>query len=161
MSPERRARAELLRLEQEIRAHLVAMDRQRERIDLFASERGNHIEPVARWSALAVALHAYYCAVESALTRVARTIEGNLPSGSDWHRDLLRSMSLDLSDVRPAIISPETQASLARLLSFRHFFRHAYSVDFDADQLSDHARRVLAGHSRLVAELSLFADSLA
>jgi len=161
VSPELRAKAELRRLEREIRSDLDAMQRQRERIEDFSIAGGREIEPVARWSTLAVALHAYFGAVESALTRVARTTEGSVPSGAEWHRELLRSMSFELRDVRPAIISPETQSDLARLLSFRHFFRHAYAVDFDGDRLCEHAARVLRGHDRLVAELTVFADSLA
>ncbi len=36
----------------------------------------------------AVALHHAYGAIESALARVARTIDAGLPDGADWHQGL-------------------------------------------------------------------------
>jgi hypothetical protein len=52
VSPELRAKAELRRLEREIRSDLDAMQRQRERIEHFSIAGGREIEPVARWSTL-------------------------------------------------------------------------------------------------------------
>ncbi len=85
----------------------------------------------------AVALHHAYGAVESALLRVARLLEGDAPQGPDWHQALLGSMALDIDGVRPAVLSVDSRDDLRRLLSFRHFFRHAYSVRLDADRLTE------------------------
>lgn len=73
----------------------------------------------------AVALHHAYGAVESALIRVARLLEGEAPTGPDWHQTLIAAMALEIEGVRPPVLSPDTLAGLRRLLSFRHFFRHA------------------------------------
>lgn len=83
----------------------------------------------------AVALHHAYGAVESALSRAARTIDGGLPEGADWHQALLESMTLDIESVRPAVLSAESVALLRPLLAFRHFFRHAYAASWDAERL--------------------------
>ncbi len=85
---------------------------------------------------IAVCLHHAYGAVEAALTRVARLLEGSVPQGSDWHQQLLHTMTLDIPSVRPAILDPETAELLRKLLGFRHFFRHAYAVSWDAEQLA-------------------------
>ena len=37
------------------------------------------------------------------MVRVARHPEGDVPEGGDWHQALLRSMSLDIKGVRPAL----------------------------------------------------------
>jgi hypothetical protein len=83
----------------------------------------------------AVALHHAFGAVEAALARVARFLEGSAPEGPDSHRALLEAMALEIPEVRPAVLSPSSLVLLRRLLGFRHFFRHAYAVSFDAKQL--------------------------
>lgn len=83
----------------------------------------------------AVALHHGYGAIESALERVARTLEGTLPVGRDWHVSLLESMSLDIEGVRPRVLSVESLRLLRGLLAFRHFFRHAYAVTLQPPRL--------------------------
>jgi hypothetical protein len=84
----------------------------------------------------AVALHHGYGAIESALARVARALEGSLPSGRDWHTALLESMALDIEGVRSRVLSDESLRLLRSLLAFRHFFRHAYAVALEAPRLA-------------------------
>jgi hypothetical protein len=82
----------------------------------------------------AVALHHGYGAAESAMARLAKTF-GTEPTGGNWPRALLESMALPVPGVRPAILSPVVLPLLRDLLSFRHFFRHAYAVPLDAVRL--------------------------
>lgn len=72
-----------------------------------------------------------------------------------------------MPDLRPAILEPGTARELARLLSFRHFFRHAYAVELDRGELESHRARVAAVHrairdslSRTVAHLRSTMDAL-
>jgi hypothetical protein len=83
----------------------------------------------------ALAAHHAYCAIESALERLARTIEGSVPEGPDWHQALLDSMALEIPGIRPALVSAESLRLLHRLLAFRHFLRHAYAVPLDRARL--------------------------
>lgn len=101
----------------------------------------------------AVALHHGYGAVESALERVARSIEGTLPVGRDWHVALLESMSLDIEGVRPRVLSPESLRLLRGLLAFRHFFRHAYAVTLQAPRLEVLREDMLALRPELEQDL--------
>jgi hypothetical protein len=71
----------------------------------------------------AVALHHAYGSVESILLRVARHVDGDVPSGGDWHQELLHAMGLAIEGIRPAVLSRESVSALRELLSFRHFFR--------------------------------------
>jgi len=107
---------------------------------------------------LAVRLHAWYTALESILERIARTVEGSLPGGPASHRDLLHGMSLDLPDIRPAVIDPGRLSDLFSLLAFRHFFRHVYAVDLDEVQLREHAVRLLHVHPQVLSDLTAFLD---
>lgn len=105
---------------------------------------------------VAVELHRYYTALESAFERIARTVDGHMPSGEGWHRDLLRQMSLPLHGARDAVVSAEVSGDLSHLLSFRHFFRHAYAVEFDASRLDEHRERVARVHPHVKAGLEGF-----
>lgn len=67
-----------------------------------------------------------YGAVESALERVARSVEGGLPTGRDWQVALLESMALDIEGVRPRVLSQES-----RPLRGSGIFRHAHAVSLE------------------------------
>jgi len=92
----------------------------------------------------AVALHHAFGAVEAALSRVARLLEGSVPEGPDSHRALLEAMALEIPEVRPVVLSQASLSLLRRLLGFRHFFRHAYAVSFDEAQLEALRRDAVA-----------------
>jgi hypothetical protein len=109
----------------------------------------------------AVALHHAYCAVEAILDRVARMLEGSLPGGADWYVALLETMSLDIEGVRPAVLSQSSLPLLRRLLSFRHFFRHAYSTALDAERLSALRQDALDLGPMLEKDLARLDDYLA
>ena len=102
----------------------------------------------------AVALHHAYGAIDSALSRIARSIDDGIPEGPEWHQALLHVMSLAVDGVRPAVLSVGAHVLLQRLLGFRHFFRHAYAIDFDGARLHD-----LRGDA--AAALALLTDDFA
>ncbi|MEZ4265730.1 MAG: hypothetical protein R3F39_05075 [Myxococcota bacterium] len=104
----------------------------------------------------AIAPHAAYCAVEALLARVLRTVDGSIPDGPEWPRELLLAAGLTIPDIRPPLLSPAVVTDLQRLLGFRHFFRHAYAVELDPTQL--HATREVA--RRVAAPLSADLDGL-
>jgi len=85
--------------------------------------------------AIAGYLHHFYTGVETIHQRIAQTLEGDVPSGSQWHRELLTDMSIELPDVRPRVISNETKDSIHEYLSFRHVFRHGYALKLDWSRL--------------------------
>jgi hypothetical protein len=109
----------------------------------------------------AVALHHGYGAIESALERVARSLEGSLPAGRDWHVALLENMSLDIEGVRPRILSDESLRLLRRLLAFRHFFRHAYAVSLEAPRLEMLRADILTSWSSLEKDFDVLDAHLA
>jgi hypothetical protein len=109
----------------------------------------------------AVALHHGYGAIESALERVARSVEGGLPMGRDWHVALLESMALDIEGVRPRVLSPESLRLLRTLLAFRHFFRHAYAVSLEVPRLEALRADMLALRAPLERDLDALDEHLA
>ena len=69
-----------------------------------------------------------YGAMEAALERIARAMEGLNPSTDRWHQHLLAQMFLPMLGLRPAVIPEELRPALRELLGFRHLLRHAYAT---------------------------------
>jgi hypothetical protein len=53
-------------------------------------------------------------------------------------------MSLEIEGIRPAVLSAQAAVYLRQLLSFRHFFRHAYSLHLDPHRLDELRKVALA-----------------
>ena len=87
-------------------------------------------DPVAV-AAAALYLQNLYTAVEELLRRVAVELDGSVPAGEDWHRDLLGQMTLDVPGVRPRVVDQTLHPDLDLLQRFRHVVRHAYAQDYD------------------------------
>lgn len=102
----------------------------------------------------AVRLHRYYTAIETVLERIERAFAA-VPTGADWHAELLEGAALHLPDVRPAILPPAVVGELRELLKFRRFFRHAYAVELDATRLL--ALTVIVARARAEVDVSLAA----
>lgn len=109
----------------------------------------------------AVALHAWFTALESALERVGRTLDRTVPAGPRSHVTLLAQCAVEVPGVRPALYAAEHLRDLEELLKFRHFFRHAYDVQLDPVLLEAEARRVARLHPQLSASLDAFDQFLA
>jgi len=86
-------------------------------------------------SALAGMLHSFYSGIENIFKRICIELRGSLPVGLSWHRDLLDLMS-EPEGVSTPIVSMELRWRLEEYLKFRHFFRQAYSFQFEWDKLS-------------------------
>lgn len=87
-------------------------------------------------TAMATVLHSFYNGVEKIFEIIGKEIDGELPTGIKWHRDLLIQMSR-MSDSRNWIISGDLLDKLNGYLGFRHFYRHAYSFQLKWEKLKD------------------------
>ena len=76
-------------------------------------------------------LHDFYCAMENALARVAPVLNGALPAGKAWHRELLEAVVLDLPGVRPAVLSRQVARRIEEYLRFRHRYRQSYAYELE------------------------------
>ena len=124
----------LLRLHAEILADLRAV----EGVAAKALEvRGKGGEQADEKSSMALAgfLHHFYTGLESIFERIALAFEGSLPQGPRWHRDLLRSMTVEIPRVRPVVLREESLILLEEFLGFRQIFRHAYALPLDRSRL--------------------------
>jgi enamine deaminase RidA (YjgF/YER057c/UK114 family) len=96
---------------------------------------GLSADDIVRMESVAYQLHNFYNAVEDLLMLIAAHFENNIANSAQWHSALLKRMMQDIPDVRPAVLSLETFTALNGLRGFRHFFRQAYEVPLNYDQL--------------------------
>lgn len=76
-------------------------------------------------------LHGFYAGVERIFEDIARNLDEAVPTGADWHRDLLLQMSASIDRIRPAVISQETRFCLEEYRGFRHVVRNVYTFNMN------------------------------
>jgi len=97
-----------------------------ENIDATLAELALIVKPdkavysTAELAAIATFLHNFYNGIENILKRMLALSKKKAKEGADWHRNLLKI------SVEADIISPDLCDTLAKYLSFRHFFIHGY-----------------------------------
>jgi hypothetical protein len=109
---------------------------------------------------LALNLHGFYSGLERLFKLIARHVDKRTPSGDLWHRDLLRQMSHDDEDHRPAVISTRSVSTLDELRRFRHLVRNVYTFNLMPEKVEPIVSDLPALWSKVQAELLAFADFL-
>ena len=85
----------------------------------------------------ALNLHGFYTGIESIFEDIARTVDGALPEGANWHQELLLQMSADFVGSRPPVIRRSTRDCLAEYWAFHHLVRNVYTFNLRPKRLSD------------------------
>jgi hypothetical protein len=106
-------------------------------------------------SALAAMLHSFYTGVENPFKRVAIEVDGSVPGGDTWHRELLDQMAAPTA-TRSPVISGSTRDALRPYLQFRHVLRHAYSFDLRWDKMAQLVLRCEGTLATLKSELDRY-----
>ncbi len=105
---------------------------------------------------VALNLHGFYTGVEWIFEDIARRLDGELPSGPDWHKRLLMQMSAEIPDVRPPVNGPATNDCLENYRAFRHIVRNAYTFNFQFSRIAGLAGGIRDCHERVAADLREF-----
>jgi hypothetical protein len=82
-------------------------------------------------------LHDFYVAIENIFEVIARDIDERLPSGENWHQELLRQMALNVPQVRPPLLQRDTAVLLDEFRAFRHVFRNVYGFNLSSARIGD------------------------
>lgn len=126
--------------------------------DLLKRVRNNNPDLV-EVTAVASVLHSFYNGLENIFLSIAKVIDPDVPSGPQWHRDLLTRMT-EPTSTRAAVLSNEIALRLADYLGFRHFYRHSYSFFLEWDELEKLAVPAEEIWKKVKAELQLFLDRM-
>jgi hypothetical protein len=110
-------------------------------------------------TAVAAVLHSFYNGLEKIFLSIAKGIDRNVPTGAQWHRDLLTKMTEATSNRGP-VLTVDTARRLANYLGFRHFYRHSYSFFLEWDELEGLVTPSAKVWGQVKDDLQLFLDGL-
>jgi hypothetical protein len=139
------------RLHSEIEAELSSLER-------LATELEQAPDSQDSWAlrARGSILHDFYTGIEHIFVRLAEELNGGVPQGHQWNRELLGHMTLELEGVRPAVISGETATVLEDFLRFRHLFRNIYGFTLKPDRLRALEQQLDAALTSIRSDLHQF-----
>ena len=105
-------------------------------------------------------LHDFYTAIEDIFEVIAGDINGSRPDAFDWHKQLLTRMTLEVPEVRPAVISKGLARTLDEYLRFRHVFRNVYGYMLEWERLRPLLYGIPAAYEQFRREISAFRQFL-
>jgi predicted nucleotidyltransferase len=109
---------------------------------------------------IATDLAAIYSGIERIFERIANEVDGHLPRGSRWHKNLLEQMTKQRPE-RPPVISEKTFLQLGELLEFRHKVNNIYGRELKYDNTLVHAEIIHELFAAVSQDFKTFTDSLA
>jgi len=110
-------------------------------------------------TAVASVLHSFYNGLENIFLAIAKGIDAGVPTGSQWHRDLLIRMTESTASRGP-VLTTDLAHRLMDYLGFRHFYRHSYSFFLEWDELEKLVTPLAEVWAQVKSELQIFLDSL-
>lgn len=105
-------------------------------------------------------LHDVYSGFERIFRQIAATVDGNMPAGVEWHRELLEQMGLDLPKVRPPVLTADSIQHLDQYLRFRHVVRNVYTFSLDPERIGRLVNELVTVFAQIRQELLAFANFL-
>ena len=100
-----------------------------------------------------------YNGIERIFERIAREVDTFMPTGSQWHKNLLAQMAEKRPERRP-VISENTRRELGELLEFRHKVNNIYGRELEYEKTIPHAKSIGELFERVSEDMNKFTDSL-
>ena len=143
----------------ELRAALAVLGRVLAYHDTFSARPGSEAQSTENAIILSDIVVSFYTCLETVFVRISQFFENSLDS-AQWHRDLLRRMTHSVTGVRERVLSDESYAALSELLSFRHFKRYYFELDYDWDRLDLVLRKFAIARERVMGEMNRYVGYL-
>ena len=105
-------------------------------------------------------LHDFYNSVERIFLIIAKELNGKIITSKHWYKQLLYQMTIEVKDLRPAIISKNIASELDEYLAFRHLFRNIYGFELDSKRLDDLIERFPDVVDKFNKEITIFLNKL-
>ena len=109
---------------------------------------------------IALNLHGFYSGLERIFELIVRQVDQNELCGNLWHRELLKQISHEMQDIRPAVISEISLSYLDELRRFRHLVRNVYTFNLAPEKVEPLISSIPQFWPNLQDELLAFADFL-
>ena len=104
----------------------------------------------------ALRLHNFYTGCERIFKLVISEINGAVSHELDWHKRMLTQVSLEIEDIRPAVISLKTRKDLEELLRFRHIVRNIYGFELKPERIEALIALTISLSPRFTKEIENF-----
>ena len=131
------------------------------RVERAVQARDQHsVEQDLLLDAVALNLHDFYSGLERIFAHIASSIDQSVPTGPEWHRELLRQMTIELPGLRPAVLTSELAAEIDEFLRFRHVVRHNYAFALEPERVERLASRLRPLYRDVSVALLTFASLL-
>jgi hypothetical protein len=88
------------------------------------------------------------------------SVDQSVPTGGEWHRDLLQQMGVALPGVRPQVLSARVVRAIDEYLRFRHVVRDIYTFEFDPERIERLVQNLRPIFEQTRLDLLAFADFL-
>lgn len=150
---------ELMVLEARIGLELHNISRLTGELRANAGDVGPHTSSF-RLRAVGSVLHDFYTGVEKIWELIARTVDGTVPSGDEWHKELLTQMNVEVPGLRPAVIDKRLRDLLGEYLRFRHVFRNIYGFELDWGKMQELVEKLPGAVETLQISVRGFVGSL-
>jgi hypothetical protein len=105
-------------------------------------------------------LHAYYDHTEKVFKLIAKNIDGCVPDGESWHKELLDQMAIAIPEKRPAVLNKPAQQLLEELRGFRHVYRNVYGDNLDPIRIENLVRKLPMIAKNLKEDLDSFIHTM-
>ena len=125
-----------------------------ENIDVLPEQAREFIE-----NTIATDLADIYSGIERIFERIANEVDGHLPRGSRWHKNLLQQMTKQRPERQP-VISENTFLQLGKLLEFRHKVTNIYGRELKYDNTLVHAETIHELFAAVSQDFNNFTNSL-
>ncbi len=123
-------------------------------------DRAEHTGDTYYFDSVALNLHGLYSGLERLFEIIAINIDGSIPKGENWHQELLKQISMEVPEIRPAVISETSFLALKELRGFRHVVRNVYTFNFNPSKIQKLVENTPNLFNEVKAELTAFADFL-
>jgi hypothetical protein len=147
----------LLRLAERIRSECQDLNRVVERAQ-EGWRRAERSTDELYLDSVALNLHGFYAGLERMFELIATTVDGQMPTGEDWHQLVLEQTASEIDGVRPAVISDDTRQALDEYPGFRHVVRNVYTFRFDPAKMQRLVENAPGVFAQARAELLAFAN---
>lgn len=106
-------------------------------------------------------VHDFYDAIQVLIfERIADETGEGRPHAEQYHKILLKNMSIEIEGIRPPVISKATYTELEEYLRFRHLFRHTYGYRLEESRFIHLAEAAKEIFSKLKEEVICFCQRL-
>ncbi len=148
-----------MRNKEEIPVLVAEIKDELSKLDILSQKLSSQVnrtnkEEIAESAALR--LHNFYTGCERIFKLIVSEVNGGVPHELDWHKRMLTQVSLEIEDIRPAVISLKTSKDLEELLRFRHVVRNIYGFELEPERIEALIALTISLSPRFTKEIENF-----